>query len=58
MNSHPILLVEDNPDDIELTLRAVRRNNLANPVEVATVGEHKPCNEYPPTTAANPWNPR
>ena len=29
MTSHPILLVEDNPDDIELTLRAFRRNNLA-----------------------------
>ena len=39
MNSHPILLVEDNPDDIELTLRAFRRNNLANPLEVATDGE-------------------
>jgi len=39
MNSHPILLVEDNPDDIELTQRAFRRNNLANPLEVATDGE-------------------
>jgi CheY-like chemotaxis protein len=27
-----ILLVEDNPDDTELTLRALRKNNLANRV--------------------------
>ena len=25
-----ILLVEDNPDDVELTLRAFRKNNIAN----------------------------
>jgi two-component system response regulator len=29
-----ILLVEDNPNDVELTLRALRRNNLANKVHV------------------------
>jgi len=28
----PILLVEDNPDDIELTLIALERSRLANPV--------------------------
>ncbi|SDP34826.1 Response regulator receiver domain-containing protein [Ralstonia sp. 25mfcol4.1] len=28
----PILLVEDNPDDIELTLIALQRTRLANPV--------------------------
>jgi len=28
----PILLVEDNPDDIELTLIALQRSRLANPV--------------------------
>ena len=33
-----ILLVEDNPDDVELTLRALRRHNLANDVLVASDG--------------------
>lgn len=34
-----ILLVEDNPDDERLTLRALRRGHLANPVVVARNGE-------------------
>lgn len=34
-----ILLVEDNPDDVELTLHALRQDNLANRVEVARDGE-------------------
>ncbi len=34
-----ILLVEDNPDDIELTLRALRQEKLANQIEVARDGE-------------------
>lgn len=33
-----ILLVEDNPDDVELTLRAFRKMNLANDIEVARDG--------------------
>jgi two-component system response regulator len=33
-----ILLVEDNPDDVELTLRAFRKNNIANKVVVAGDG--------------------
>ncbi|WP_035992677.1 response regulator [Leptolyngbya sp. KIOST-1] len=35
----PILLVEDNPDDERLTLRALSRGNLANPVVVVRNGE-------------------
>ena len=35
----PILLVEDNPMDVELTLRAFAKRRLANPVEVARDGE-------------------
>ena len=34
-----ILLVEDNPTDVELTLRALKKNNLANKVQVVTDGE-------------------
>ena len=34
-----ILLVEDNPDDVELTLHALRQEKLANNVEVARDGE-------------------
>lgn len=33
-----ILLVEDNSDDVELTLRALKTNNLANSVHVARDG--------------------
>jgi two-component system, response regulator len=33
-----ILLVEDNPDDVALTLRALRKNNIANEVVVAHDG--------------------
>lgn len=35
----PILLVEDNPVDLDLTVRAFARRNLANPVQVARDGE-------------------
>jgi len=33
-----ILLVEDNPHDLELTLHALRRNNLANRIHVCRDG--------------------
>ena len=34
-----ILLVEDNPDDLELALLALRKGNLANKIEIARDGE-------------------
>jgi CheY-like chemotaxis protein len=34
-----ILLVEDNPDDLELALLALKKNNLANKIHVARDGE-------------------
>ena len=39
MNNHPILLVEDNPDDVMLRLRAFKKNNIGNEIVVATDGE-------------------
>jgi CheY-like chemotaxis protein len=38
MDTRLILLVEDNPDDEALTLRAFKRNNILNPVVVARDG--------------------
>lgn len=38
MPTRTILLVEDNPDDEALTLRALRKNNIANEVAVARDG--------------------
>ncbi len=38
MKSKTILLVEDNADDVALTLRALKKNNLANEVVVASDG--------------------
>jgi hypothetical protein len=35
----PILLVEDNPLDVDLTLRAFERRKLSNPIDVARDGE-------------------
>jgi two-component system response regulator len=38
MDNEPILLVEDNPDDEALTLRALKKNNIKNEVIVAHDG--------------------
>jgi CheY-like chemotaxis protein len=38
MNNKIILLVEDNPDDVDLTLRAFKLNNISNKVIVASDG--------------------
>ncbi len=39
MIDRPILLVEDNPMDVDLTLRAFRRRRVTNPIHVARDGE-------------------
>ncbi|MEW6757461.1 MAG: response regulator [Acidobacteriota bacterium] len=39
METRVILLVEDNPDDEALTLRALKKNNISNPVTVARDGQ-------------------
>ncbi len=38
MNPMEILLVEDNPADVELTLRALKKHNLTNHVKVVSDG--------------------
>ncbi len=39
-----IMLVEDNPDDVELTLRAFKKNNISN--EVVVVGDGAAALDY------------
>ena len=38
MNERPILLVEDNPDDVWLTIDALKANNISNEMVVARDG--------------------
>jgi two-component system response regulator len=38
MNNRAILLVQDNPDDEALTLRALKKNNISNEAIVAPDG--------------------
>ncbi len=38
INEIEILLVEDNPHDVEMTLRALKKHNLANKVHVVNDG--------------------
>jgi len=39
MENRIVLLVEDNPDDVDLTLRAFSKSNLKNPIIVVNDGE-------------------
>lgn len=39
INDRPILLVEDNPMDVDLTLRAFKRRRVTNDIEVARDGQ-------------------
>jgi len=39
MTDRTILLVEDNPDDVELTLRALKKHNITNEVMVVRDGQ-------------------
>ena len=34
-----LMLVEDNPDDADLAVRALRKNHFSNPLEIATDGQ-------------------
>ena len=39
VDQRAVLLVEDNPDDEELTIRGLRRANLRNPIDIARDGK-------------------
>lgn len=44
LQTSTILLVEDNPDDAELTIRALRRSNVAN--QIVTAGDGAAALDY------------
>lgn len=50
----PILLVEDNPMDVDLTLRAFGRRRVSNPIQVARDGEEALA-WLPRWEAGEPW---
>lgn len=49
-----ILLVEDNPVDLDLTLRAFNKRNLTNPIQVARDGAEA-LSWIPRWEAGEPW---
>ncbi len=52
MKDKIILLVEDNPDDVALTKRALTKNGIANRLVVATDGDEALSILFPPLDAA------
>ncbi|WP_439517930.1 response regulator [Hydrogenophaga sp.] len=50
----PILLVEDNPMDVDLTLRAFQKRGVAHPIQVARDGEEALA-WIPRWEAGEPW---
>ena len=55
MNDQRIMLIEDDPDDRDLTIRALRKNNVLNPVTVASNGAEA-LTMLLGTTTANCYN--
>jgi two-component system response regulator len=51
MNTGPILLIEDNPDDVKLTVRALQQNNIRNAIVVAADGQEALDHLQPPAGA-------
>src|SRR4051812_27096862 len=56
MNHNPILLVDDNPDDVTFTLRAFKQNKISNEIIVATDGEQA-LQMLLPEDSARPFQP-
>ncbi|MFO1329509.1 MAG: response regulator [Rubrivivax sp.] len=54
MSDRPILLVEDNPMDVDLTLRAFKRRRVTNTIHVARDGEEALA-WLPRWEAGEPW---
>jgi len=54
MHQKIILLVEDNPDDEVLTLRALRKNNILNEVRVVRDGQQALDYFFGEGASANP----
>lgn len=53
-----ILLVEDNPKDLELTMHALKKNNLANNVSVARDGQEALDFFFGPEASQRNGNPK
>jgi two-component system response regulator len=54
VNGDPILLVEDNPDDVTFIMRAFKKNGITNRVVVAADGEQALDILLPPGNAPPP----
>jgi two-component system, response regulator len=55
MNTGPtIMLVDDSPDDVALTMRAFKKNNITNKVVVASDGEEALRYLLPDDDSSNP----
>ncbi|MFO1533227.1 MAG: response regulator [Thermoplasmatota archaeon] len=57
-NNIEIVLVEDNPKDVELTLHALQKHNLANKVHVARDGQEALDFFFGPDAAERSGKPR
>lgn len=49
-----ILLIDDSPDDVALTLRALKKNNITNVVDIAADGEEALRYLFPPGDTPSP----
>ncbi len=53
-----VLLVEDNPDDVELSLRALKKAHLVNPIRIARDGAEALDLLFGEGESRTPWLPR